>query len=744
MLVFLAFALKLVIVAAVARLVRARCGDWLRAGLAAWVIVTGLCFAAMLALSAFTLLTQPAFWMALGAGAALAALALRRGLAVPALPREGRLLLGLFGLFWLAFAARALVFQDFTADAQGIQLARIGIWMNYQTVLVHMPALFTSVFSADWNGELLGLFYGLATGDLQGPIFGNVEVLLVTYLACVWLARLMGASWPWAYAIGGLVALCPACLGIATTVKGDLLAAGAAVLALGWVLVLRGDRSGFAAAMLVACVALAAGAKLASSVVAAALGLLGLVLAGPRPFFARAHATRTLPLGLALAAVFLSRYAINALVYGNPVQRMAGEGAEPGLGTFLYNIELIARRSFEFSVHAPGGTQHAWHLAGGLGVTGFAAVAAMAGLAFARRRRDLPVLGALAAALLISCFAVPPYWWGLRYFLPAILPLCIVVFALAAARPHRLVIAAACVLAAVNVSYLTWPGELNGNKGFVHALREQLGKGPIERTLISDEDRPKNSKFHELRLDRPEPLTFVIFQNDRDPGRDILPFVGSRAQHRLVLVGSQADVAAAARAHGPEFIVVAKPASRDLPAQVHDAVAAAGFIWIDDNTWVAIAARADQPEARLGPLKSILADGKTGAGAPTWLSGAHERERYQGFAFRWLERSAEMEVPLSGGSACLEVTFFGAEWPERRQLVRVEGAAAEPSSLDLTGTHIHFHRKFHIVVRGSGSAARLRFVADMPEISFPNDPRRIVFGTLMPPIVTRSEACRTR
>ncbi|MCW5772529.1 MAG: hypothetical protein KIT16_12885 [Rhodospirillaceae bacterium] len=736
MLVFVAFALKLLIVAALARALRSRCPDALGAWLAGWVIATALIFVFFLTLSLADLLTRPVFYAVMVVCAVIAASTMRRRAEFIDIPSDGRILLAFFALFWIAFATRALLFQDFSSDAPAVHMARIGLWMHYQTILVHMPALFTTVFSAGWNGELIGLYYGLATGDLQGPIFGNVEVLLVTFFASVWVSRLCGASLSWAYAVAGLVALCPAVLGVATTVKGDLLAAGAGILALGWVILLRADRSGFTAAALVTCAALSAGAHLTGSIVMVAICLYGVFVAGIQPFLRANALTACVP----LAAVFLSRYVVNMVVYANPIQRIDGEGPEPGLHTFIENAHLILSRSLQFSMPVSDGHQYAWHIAGGLGLTGLAFVTAASAAVWARRRQDIPLLSIVVFALGVSSFAVPHYWWGFRYFLPGVLGILVLVLSRSEVGPRWIITGIATVASAFNISYLTWGGELNGNTSFTYALSQQMGMQPVERTFLAWDLRRKYSEYARLRLDRANSLTFVVFQNDREPGRDILPFIGSKAQHRVILVRSQQDVAAAARLHQPDFVAVAKPGGKAVPKSIRDAIVAAGFIWIVDNPWRSIFARADIPEARIGGLFQSAIPPVFKPQSQLWVSGAYTQENYQGDFFRWIQASSSMSVPLIDGAACILLEVFAASHSDAQQIVNIRGDAT-PTLFDLRGTSISQRHKIRILVNGAGREARIEFIATMPVTIFPRDPRRIAYGVTEPPQLAPASAC---
>ena len=128
----------------------------------------------------------------------------------------------------LLMTARAFVLSDFTWDAQTYGMPRLAIWMH---------AGFDPGRYADgpdqyhrqrmeWRAERPPLWLEVS-GNLQGFGFGNVEILLVAFLAALWLAEVLGASRRVAEFTAATLVATPAVIGLATTVKGDLLDAAA-------------------------------------------------------------------------------------------------------------------------------------------------------------------------------------------------------------------------------------------------------------------------------------------------------------------------------------------------------------------------------------------------------------------------------------------------------------------------------------------------------------------------------------
>jgi len=730
-----AFALKMVIVLALTPRLYSRCPQPLAAFLGAWTIVTGASFAAILVLSAGKLLTPTALWLILGAGGVFAAVLLRHRLNIPPFLRDGAMPLIFFAVFWLGFAARALVFQDFTWDAQTYGLVRIALWMNYTTVLVHMPTPLINVFVNEWNGELLGLYYGLATGDLQGPVFANVEVLLITFLACAWVAHSIGAGWKWAFAVAALAALCPAGLGLATTVKGDLLAVGAFVMAVGWALALRARPDWLALALFGASLALAVGAKVTAFPLAAVVGVVVLISVSRKALLSAKAAC----LGGLLASAFLSRFIVNYVVYGDFIHRHPADWVGSKGETLRNNLEMIWSRLFEFSMHEATGSQLGWILAGGLGVTGYAAAFALAGVLAFKRPLPLALLGALVVGLAVSCMIIPDRWWGFRYFLPGVVAAAVII--LAAIQLHGPpALVAALAGAAMNISYLTWPGDLNGNGSFVRAVREQIGKKPIEKTFLAEPERGTKVGYDFLSLDRDDALTIVLYQS---PDRSALPFMGSYAQHRVIMTRTPWQVPVLLNPHKADMAVITRwpnhpnYPNKGVPENLREAVSKVGYTWVVENNWVGIAVRSDRAEARrsirdlAGPTPEAL----------TWNDGAYNVETYRGLSFRWVRARATLSMPLTRGAVCVVLSVFGTGRIEPEQIVRVEGAAVEPAEFNIAGTTISSPKTVRLAVRASGDVARLLLISTMAETRFAGDPRLIAFGVALPIALEPVDRC---
>lgn len=593
-LVLVAFGLKIAAVTFGAALLRKHCPDGLAAWLASWIVFQAAMILAMLGLSIGGLLSGAAVWTLLILScAAIGLLAWRQRVSFGLWSgvRAGSLGFVLFAGVFAIVAARAAIYQDFTWDAQTYGLVRLGIWMNYGSILVHMPTVQLNVFTNEWNGELIALLYGLAAGNLQGFMFGPVEILAVTYCSAAWLAFRLGARPFWASLVGAIIAATPACLGLAGVIKGDLLAGTALLIAAGWLTTLP-SHPVIGAAMLTASLALAVGSKITT-----VLGALGLAV-GSLVIARKAHwpsLIRGAAFGLALTLIILSRNVANFIVYGDPLKRIAGESARPGVDTLLAALDFVPAMTFRFSVVQPGLPAFGWLLAAGMGLTMFIACGAMilqwASGARPSGTRLLLIVAALAAAC-ATAFLTPTFQWSFRYYLPMLMIVAVALMAapLSALRiVPRLTLVAGTVLAIlVNGSYVFWPGEINGNNTFEATVPTVLPATPRDRALLMLPQVRQGYGVDEFDFDGLTPQTFAVLA---EFDRPVSPLIGSRAQNRLYLASSMRELVDTTRTRCPDFAVVTKGQPAGLAANDRAAIEDLGYDIAKESEMAVVAKR---------------------------------------------------------------------------------------------------------------------------------------------------------
>lgn len=326
--------LKLFLVFSIAKHIQSKWSfDRISSLIAGWLIIQVLQSGVILSLSAIGLLQQPyflVFSLLLASFIYWQTRSLRFDSSY--VEKSWQNLLPFISILFILFAEwiRSLFFYDFTTDAHVYGLPRLAFWLNYSSVFVNMPTPQLNLFVNEWNAELNSLAYGIASGSYLGFGFGNLEVLLLLFATIAWVAMLLGAPLFWALCLAATFGSTPAIIGIATTVKGDLLACVAFMMAFGWLLYIKrgGTSPHLAFGMLLLSSILAVGSKISivlSILVVFAFGIHLMGTAGIRSLWRLSVYTK-LFFGIAVF-VFSSRFWINGLMYMNPLKRVDGEKA---------------------------------------------------------------------------------------------------------------------------------------------------------------------------------------------------------------------------------------------------------------------------------------------------------------------------------------------------------------------------------------------------------------------------------
>ncbi|MDP2109750.1 MAG: hypothetical protein Q8N48_14125 [Thiobacillus sp.] len=611
-------ALKLFLVFAVARFIQPRWAlDRFSSLIAGWLMIQALQAGLVLGLSAVGLLYQPYFLTITLIFAALVywrtrMLSLLRETVNlswrdhPALIAIG----GVLTLMWL----RSLFLYDFTWDAQTYGLPRLAIWLNSGSVFVHMPTLQLNLFVNEWNAELNALAFALASGGYLGFAFGNLEVLLWLFVSIAWVARLLGASAYWAIILSAVLGSAPAMIGLASTIKGDLLAITAFVIAVGWLIRAMRDKSALAVVLCLLSATLAVGAKISVAlpviaVLSVAAGMLG--THGIREISRLTVLTKSV-LFLSLM-VFSSRLWTNWAVYGNPLKRIDVEQAHFSLGNMFANLDLAGIRLFGILDEVQG-EGAMWALAGSMGgAAWFIAAASLLALIGAwrntrasryisRSKADqneraiatgwlILVAGAILFGTLVSMTLSPAYLWTFRYFAPGILLLLIGagVFALRASQTawqHRAFTALAALAVLVNVGISIRPGEVLPTPNLVTLAGEiKRADTPLRRMALFIKGPYQIAGVEALGLDSTIPLKILAF---KDLETSFIPFVGSRAQNTILTVANGNDLLTAAAKPGWDVVAILQKMELRNP-NLKSALEQQGYWVLVDNSQYVIA-----------------------------------------------------------------------------------------------------------------------------------------------------------
>ncbi|MBB3945905.1 hypothetical protein GGQ73_001840 [Rhizobium skierniewicense] len=555
------------------------------AWLMAWVFLQAVLIIFVLVASAFDALTTTTVWIAL-----LVIVATSLRWSKPRIELGKTVTFGsvLFSAFFAFQLFKCVFFQEFTLDAQTYGLPRLGLWMNYQSVLIHMPTEQINIFSNEWNGEINALLYGIAAGNVQGLMFGNLEIFLVAFLSICLLSRQLGASRQWSAMVAAVLSTAPVCLGVAGTLKGDLLAVPAVAMAASWIVIYCRKQTAVSAAMVIACCALAVGAKITAVFPAAMISIILVYLSiRGRSFLTLVNGAL---LSLVISLAFMSRYIANIFVYGTPLKRTANETVQAGVATFLDSSRFVARMFIRSSPDS--GQQFGWLLAGGFGFSGILC----AGLLIYQVKgkwidgmRTALALGALAA-LGMACFMIPAPPWSFRYFVPSVI---IGVTAIASisfrSKIAAIVLSVGAVLVIfMNSQYLIRVGEINANSSFGKSLQRAKHTSPVERIFLSYPPLRKEFGFGKIDIDGETPLTIAVHAFLNRPSGAL---VGSRAQNRLIYFSTERDLFEAVKAQCFDVIALTKFKPIPLENTARSALLENGYSIITDGELVSVSKR---------------------------------------------------------------------------------------------------------------------------------------------------------
>jgi len=570
---------KIVLVLHVGRFICSRSKlDQLSGAIAAWLLIQAVQTGIILGLSALSLMHTPYF---LGAVTIAGILIYWRTKLIPIVTDHRKKFwpnyfpIAVISCVFLAMWLRSLFFYDYTWDAQTYGIPRLVMWLNAGSVFLHMPTLQLNLFVNEWNAEFNALAYSLASGSYRGFAFGNLEILALFFVSTVWLASLLGATRFWALCLSATLGSAPAVLGLASTIKGDLLACTCILIAAGWLVYFkRKDMSPIAFGLLALSAALAVGAKI--SVAPLALAILFLAATAIFQVNIRSIWRRPNIIGWGIICgllFFSSRFWANWILYGNPIKRVAGEKAQFSFAHLVSNAELSYTRLFSVWEEI-NGQGPMWALSGSMGASAWVitilavlsciAVIAQATLASSgegRKRlvgkKEIHPVDAMtsnrlsakwlilfATAIVIStAFTMSlseSYAWCFRYFLPGLMLLLIGIGS-NPVRKHSFPVLALLIIFSgsaivINLAITLRPGEVlptTEAKALLSALERT--DTPLKRISLAIDQLGATEG---LSLDTHKKLNILIFNN---ADTSLIPFLGSNAQNRIQTVDSNSD-----------------------------------------------------------------------------------------------------------------------------------------------------------------------------------------------------------
>jgi len=510
-------------------------------------------------------------------------------------------IVGVMLLMWL----RSLFLYDYTWDAHTYGLPRMTLWMNAGSVFLHYSTPQLNLFVNEWNGELNALAYALFSNSYQGFAFGNIEVLLWLFVAIVWLALLLGLSMSRALILAAIMGTAPAFIGLASTVKGDLLAILGFVMATGWLVLLKKNHNIAAFGFCLISAALAVGSKVSVVFpVAVVVATATLLLRNQPTLNLRSMRVGQGLLLISALLVISARFWENWLVYGNPLKRVDAEKAQFDPMNIVANLDITVTRLFRVFDEVKG-HGNMWALSASMGAAAwFIVVAGMFMIASTLRSNAtqrshvspryncylMYVSGGSLIATLIPMALAQARPWTFRYFAPSVVvamisPGVVALYFNYKNWQWKLLATLAGLAILVNLGISMRPGEVLPIRNPSQLIASiQQADTALKRMDLSNALMPL-ALVDALKLDSHVPLNILAFQDVDSP---LTPFIGSRAQNKIHLTATPNDLIQRSKQHQWDLVAFAqKKEARD--SALVSALDQSGYVTIVNNALFLIA-----------------------------------------------------------------------------------------------------------------------------------------------------------
>ena len=566
----LAFLIKLFIIYLLSLRLRKYVEDFLESIIAAWVLFYLLEILLLLSISAFHSLTTKCFWIGLFV-ILLCSLFINykvnhsHGINTEVAKSEfisytSPIAIAGISVIFIWLFVWSFYFYDTTGDAVSYEIPRILYFLQEETLFADAPVYAINLISNEWNGEINGIYYVLATGLDQASSFGNVENWIFACLSLAWVGEILGAPQRYRFFVALLIASTPCILGLTMTVKGDMLCIIGMAVSTGFLI--QFYRKNIAAYYLffMAAISLALGAK-----IIVAISAVFFIIMINWSFLREIRSKHRNIIYLILAVIFsasgLSRFIINIFLYGTPFKRVSGEiNWDFSIIKLFHNLQILLLKVSEpiFDPLFPlwRNKKIFWSLAHGVGYLGFFVILAAICCAYLLLKREqntifsyfkrrnvnvsaysyLIVFG-LIAGCVFDMLIIPKVPWSFRYFAPwAFVLLLLIVSELLAfieSRSKRyfsifLMAGYACVM--FNVIVSSSIGESRPTSFKIAAERSDLQrKGAFHQFWFQAFDN-----FHVLSHVYPKQV--LIVDNVAGP---IVPYFGNNREMKVQFVNSK-------------------------------------------------------------------------------------------------------------------------------------------------------------------------------------------------------------
>lgn len=325
-----------------------------------------------------------------------------------------------------------IIYYDTTDDALTQGMTKLAFMQQNASIFVRYNTYTYNIFCNEWIGELNALYYLLISHNDHLALMGNFEIYIFIVATIYGIFNINRDNQGKGLVVIGYIATTPVILGLAMTIKSDLISL--ILLAL-LVTVIKQYYITQESKWLVASIStigITAASKITLVPVAGLLSL-GLILFYFRK--AKTHPIKEVLLGIGIALIYCARYLANLFQYGNPFQRALNEKVRVSLKNVLLNVEGIVKRFCEtksmYETITPRSSSN-WVLNKGIGYGGeiillliiISIVVSIIGIIKKKKSLSdylLYLLIPYAGGFLYVLVGTVWYEWSFRYLYPYIL-----------------------------------------------------------------------------------------------------------------------------------------------------------------------------------------------------------------------------------------------------------------------------------------------------------------------------------
>lgn len=239
-------------------------------------------------------------------------------------------------LVFIALVIRSLFYYDTTSDGLMQGMPKLAFIAQDSSLYTRYNTPSVNIFANECLGEMNALYYLLMMQSDHAILLGNAEVWLMSYFLFLFSIRVFGYQGKFAGWLAASCSLVYTVVGLALTIKTDLLATCMPTVAVAMLLNYFRNRTPGNLFSAIAVLGAMAASKI--SVVPFA-GLLLLYLIYHYVFRTEKRFVRPVLAGGACFIVFCNRYVANILQYGNPFVRAANEKVTPSVANFISNLK---------------------------------------------------------------------------------------------------------------------------------------------------------------------------------------------------------------------------------------------------------------------------------------------------------------------------------------------------------------------------------------------------------------------